>query len=122
MIAWSMLMVALPGWPPYLWLAADSVLAEVVVQLSLIVFTAVPLGSAPAMLVELFPAEDRLSGYSVAYNLGLGVVGGATPMLSTWLIDVTGDSTAQALYLVAMAVLAFVSLLVMKDRSREPLR
>ena len=121
-IALSMLMVALLGWPLYLWLAADSIVAAVVVQLSLIVFIAVPLGSAPAMFVELFPAEDRLSGYSVAYNLGLGVVGGATPMLSTWLIDVTGVSTAPALYLVAMAVLAFISLVLMKDRSREPLR
>lgn len=92
------------------------------VQFTLIIFIAVPLGSAPAMFVELFPARDRLSGYSVAYNLGLGVVGGATPMLSTWLIDTSGLSTAPAIYLVAMALLALASLLRMQDRSREPLR
>lgn len=121
-IAAAMFLLALLGWPLYHWLAADSWVAALVVQFTLIVLIAVPLGSAPAMFVELFPSRDRLSGYSVAYNLGLGVVGGTTPMLSTWLIDVSGLSTAPAIYLVAMALLALVSLLLMKDRSREPLR
>ncbi|EMP55757.1 major facilitator transporter [Marinobacter santoriniensis NKSG1] len=121
-IAGAMLCLAITGWPLYLWLVSDSILAAVVVQLLLITFIAVPLGSAPAMFVELFPARDRLSGYSVAYNLGLGVIGGTTPMISTWLIDVTGVSTAPALYLVVMAVIAFVALLFIPDRSREVLR
>jgi MHS family proline/betaine transporter-like MFS transporter len=82
---------------------------------------AAPLGSAPAMFVELFPARDRLSGYSVAYNLGLGVVGGATPMLCTWLIDVSGASVAPALVMAAMALLAAGATLWITDRSREAL-
>lgn len=122
LIAGAMLLLAIFGWPLYAWLANDSLLAAVVVQILLIVLIAAPLGSAPAMFVELFPARDRLSGYSVAYNLGLGVIGGATPMLSTWLIDVSGYSTAPAVYLVVMAVIAFVTLMTMGDRSREPLR
>jgi hypothetical protein len=48
------------------------------------VLIAVPLGSAPPILVELFPSEDRLTGYSNSFNLGVGVgvgvVGGITPM------------------------------------------
>ena len=36
---------------------------------------AVPIGSGPALFVEMFPESDRLSGYSVAFNVGLGVVG-----------------------------------------------
>ncbi len=93
----------------------------VVVQFGLAILLAVPLGAAPAMFVELFPARDRLSGYSVAYNLGLGVVGGATPMLATWLIKISGVSSAPAGLLVAGAALACISVLWIRDGSREPL-
>jgi MHS family proline/betaine transporter-like MFS transporter len=122
LIATAMLLLAVSGWPLYKWLAEDGLVAAIVVQSILIALIAVPLGSAPAMFAELFPARDRLSGYSVAYNLGLGVVGGTTPMLSTWLIDTTGRSTAPAAYLVLMAGVACVALLLIHDRSREPLR
>jgi MHS family proline/betaine transporter-like MFS transporter len=121
-IAASMLLLALVGWPLSYWLAIDGLVAAIIVQLVLIIFLAVPLGSAPAMFAELFPARDRLSGYSVAYNLGLGVIGGTTPMLSTWLIKTSGYSTAPAIYLVLMAAIAFITLLLMRDRSREALR
>jgi MHS family proline/betaine transporter-like MFS transporter len=83
---------------------------------------AVPLGSAPALFVELFPEPDRLSGYSVAFNLGLGVFGGLTPMIAASLIASTGAPTAPALYLAAVAVVAVFALALMPDRSRAPLR
>jgi MHS family proline/betaine transporter-like MFS transporter len=47
----------------------------------------------------MFPESDRLSGYSVAFNLGVGVFGGLTPMIATTLIAVTGFQTAAAMYL-----------------------
>jgi MHS family proline/betaine transporter-like MFS transporter len=71
--------------------------------------------------VELYPEEDRLTGYSLAYNLGLGVVGGTTPMMCTWLISTTGSPLAPALYLGALALLSLAALLRMQDRSREGL-
>jgi hypothetical protein len=43
-------------------------------------------------------------------------------MLSNWLIDATGHSTALAVYLVLMAGIAFIAILLISDRSREPLR
>ncbi|MGD8430189.1 MAG: MFS transporter, partial [Ectothiorhodospiraceae bacterium] len=121
-IAGSMLTMAVVSVPLYAWLAGDGLWGAVVVQCLLVALLAVPLGSAPAMFVELFPAVDRLSGYSVAYNLGLGVVGGATPMLATWFIEITGEPTAPAFLLAAMALVAFAVLLWMHDGSREPLQ
>ena len=79
-------------------------------------------GVAPALFVELFPTKDRLSGYSVAYNLGLGVVGGATPMIASWLISVTGNKNTLAVFMIGVAVIGVGALFWMKDRSREPLR
>jgi len=94
------------------------VLAAQLIFAVLIVF---PLGAAPALLVELFPTNVRLTGYSVAFNIGIGVVGGTTPMIATWLIDKTSVISAPAFYLSALSMVAVTALLMMNDRSREPL-
>ncbi|MGD8825060.1 MAG: MFS transporter [Myxococcales bacterium] len=121
LIAASMVLTALVSWPLYRWISADGVLAIAITQAALVILLAAPLGSAPAMFVELFPSRDRLSGYSVAYNLGLGVVGGATPMVCTWLIDVSGAASAPAVFMSGIALIAFATLWWIRDRSREPL-
>ena len=121
LIAGAMLLLALVSYPALEWLNSDYFWKAAMVQFLLIIPLAVPLGSAPAMFVELFPARDRLSGYSIAYNLGLGVVGGATPMLATWLIKTTGMSAAPGGLLAAAALLAVAAVLWIPDGSREPL-
>ena len=99
------------GWPELL--IAQTVFALLI---------AIPLGSAPAFFAEMFPREDRATGYSIAYNLGLGIVGGTAPMIATGLIDASGNDLAPAFYLLALAVVAILSVWTIRDRSREPLR
>jgi MHS family proline/betaine transporter-like MFS transporter len=123
-IGLSMLLLGLAAWPLYQWmLASGGSLTPVLTAHALsFLLLAVPLGSGPALFVELFPERDRLSGYSVAFNLGLGVFGGMTPMIAATLIATTGIVTAPAIYLAAAALLAVFALALMPDRSREPLR
>ncbi|HZK54213.1 MAG TPA: hypothetical protein VFC84_08485 [Desulfosporosinus sp.] len=83
---------------------------------------AVPLGVGPALFVELFPTAHRLTGYSVSFNLGMGVVGGTAPMIVTWLISRTGISIVPALYMLFWGIIAVITLLKMSDHSREALR
>lgn len=91
-------------------------------QFLLALIIAIPLGSAPAMLVELFPISDRLTGYSLSYNLGLGVAGGTAPMIATWLVSFTGYDGAPGAYLTLAGLVLAGALWLMQDRSREPLR
>ncbi|MBI1179499.1 MAG: MFS transporter [Alphaproteobacteria bacterium] len=91
-------------------------------QIALALLIALPLGAAPAMFVELFPVADRLTGYSLAYNLGLGVAGGTAPMVATWLISASGYDPAPGVYFAVGALVSVAGLLFMRDRSREPLR
>ena len=77
-------------------------------------------GTAPAMLAELFSSHFRVSGYSVAFNIGLGFGGGTAPLIATALIGPLGK-LAGAYYLTACALLSFVAVYFLSDRSREPL-
>jgi len=123
-IALSLLLLAIVAWPLYAWMldSGGSLTAVIAAHALAFLLLAVPLGSAPALFVELFPESDRLSGYSVAFNLGLGVFGGLTPMIAASLIATTGVLTAPAVYLAITASIAVVALMLMPDRSREPLR
>jgi len=107
--------------PLFLLLRHDSLFLVSFAQIIFGLLIAIPLGTAPAMLVELFPSDDRLTAYSLSYNIGSGVIGGTTPFVSTWLIDITGSSLAPCYYLIGWSIVAFVALALMPDRSREPL-
>ncbi|MDY6825347.1 MAG: MFS transporter [Thermodesulfobacteriota bacterium] len=110
------------AYPLLIWLSTGSLASVITVHIIFAILISVLCGVAPSLLVELFPTEDRLSGYSVAYNMGLGVVGGATPMICTWLISITGNRLALAGFMLIIAVIGLGALIWMKDRSREPLR
>ncbi|MGE0333936.1 MAG: MFS transporter [Gammaproteobacteria bacterium] len=106
----------------FAWMQVGGLAALIVGQIALGLILAVPLGVAPALFTELFPEEDRLTGYSIVFNAGLGVVGGLTPMLASWLILTTGSALAPVGVLASASALGTVALLWMRDRSREPLR
>lgn len=93
----------------------------VVAQFGFAVFLGMIMGTAPAMLAEIFPSHYRLSGYSFAFNIGLGFGGGTAPLIATALIEMTGENLAAAGYLMLGAAMSLVALYMMRDRSREPL-
>ena len=61
-------------------------------------------GAMIVTLAEVIPAELRTTGFSLAYSLATALFGGFTPALSTWLINVTGDRAAPALWMSFSAV------------------
>ena len=122
MIMLAMVLFALVTIPLFYWMQTGSLVSALITQLLLVVLVAIPSGAAPAMFVELFPAVDRLSGYSVSFNVGMGIVGGSTPMVITWLISKTGLTVVPAFYLFGWSLVGLLSLAWIRDRSREPLR
>jgi MHS family proline/betaine transporter-like MFS transporter len=120
----AFLLLGLVSWPLYQWMVASGGALWPVIVTHAVTFAllAIPLGSAPALFVEMFPACDRLSGYSVAYNVGLGIFGGMTPMIATSLIAGTGLSVVPALYIGVATLVAVIALALTPDRSRAPLR
>ncbi len=118
----AFVIMAVVSYPLFHLLNFDNLALILVGQIIFAFLIAVPLGSAPATLLELFPTEDRLSGYSISFNTAMGVVGGTTPMMATWLISVTDNSFAPSIYLALFGLIAVVGLIKMIDGSREPLK
>lgn len=119
----AMFVIAIAGMVPlFSLLATGSLYPVILAHIGLMVLIAAPLGQAPALFVEQFPTRDRLTAYSITYNIGLGVFGGTTPMIATWLIDTSGNIYAPAYYATMLLAISTIALLFMRERSREALR
>ena len=56
-------------------------------------------GAMVVALTEIVPAEVRTAGFSLAYALATALFGGFTPLVSTWLIEATGDKAAPGMWM-----------------------
>jgi MHS family proline/betaine transporter-like MFS transporter len=111
-VAWSGIALAWRGGIAGVWTA----------QLGFAFLLALIMAAEPATLAELFRSEFRLSGYSVSFNLGIGIAGGTAPIVATALIGATGNEMAPAWYLMLGSAVAAGTAFLMADRSGQPLR
>lgn len=78
-------------------------------------------GTLASFLAEIFPTHVRYSGFALSFNTANTLLGGTTPLISTWLITVTGSAIAPAYFLTAVAVIAFLTLITSHVRLRSNL-
>ncbi len=101
---------------PLFWLfnTGRPVLIALGFSVGMIIF-AMLYGPMGAFLPELYGTRLRYSGAAVSYNLG-GVLGGAlAPIIATQLLASTGASWAISVYILAMAVVTFVSVFLLSE-------
>ncbi len=67
-------------------------------------------GGLAVLMYAQLPANLRCTVLSIGFNLGVGVVGGLTPLIATLLIEKTHDVLAPGWYLAAAAALSLVAL------------
>jgi len=85
----------------------------VVGQIVLAMLVGAASGVLPATMAELAPWRVRCTVLSVAYNLGMALLGGTTPLVAAWLLSRTGVAVAPAWYLTAAGALAFVAAILL---------
>ncbi len=61
-------------------------------------------GPLAAFLVELFPTRIRYTAMSLPYHLGIGVLGGLTPLIASSLVAQTGNNYMGLAYPILVAV------------------
>ncbi len=69
-------------------------------------------GAAMASLTEMVPAEVRTTCFSLAFALANALFGTFTPLLSTYLIQATGDRASPGYWLMAAAASGGIAALV----------
>ncbi len=77
----------------------------------------------PALMTEMFPARVRYTGLSVSYNISLAIFGGTTPLISTWLIKISGgDVWMPAYYLISTCLVAIITTFFIPETYKKELK
>ncbi|WED43774.1 MFS transporter [Legionella cardiaca] len=116
---WQVLMVGAVSFlflsiPLYLLLKEGSTDAIFVSQTIFAFMVALSYAVIPAILLELFPIAFRYTGLSLSYNLANAFFGGTSAAVATSLIHATGILYMPGIYLTLIAMVTFVTLLLLK--------
>ncbi len=107
----------LSAYPMLSWLVAImSFVNMLVTELWLSFLYASYNGAAVVALTEVMPVHVRTAGFSLAYSLATAIFGGFTPMISTWLIGITGDKAAPGYWMTFAAVCGLAATLLLYSR------
>jgi MHS family proline/betaine transporter-like MFS transporter len=114
-------MGGLIGGLPLFWLLNHpSELLAQLGQLGLVMLMGLYYGALPATLVEAAPPTVRCTVVGLGYNLCLGLFGGLSPLVATWLVERTGDEMAPAFLIMASAAVTFGTILYFPESYRSP--
>jgi len=88
-------------------------LSAMIASLSLVMFPGVV--AALTTMAEIFPAEIRAAGISLAYALTVTIFGATTQVAVTWLLEVTGSPLAPAGYIIVTSVISIIAMMMMRE-------
>jgi MHS family proline/betaine transporter-like MFS transporter len=104
------------GAVPFFWLMYHANIAYAMVgQLYFAVIIGLFIGSEPVLMVEAAPARIRCTATSVGYNLSIGIAGGLSPLVATWLVARTDDQLSPAFLVMAAAAISFLAVLRFRE-------
>jgi MFS transporter, MHS family, citrate/tricarballylate:H+ symporter len=102
------------AYPALSWLVAGPTFSKMLaVELLFSFYFGVYNGAMVAALSELVPRHVRATCFSLAFSLAAALFGTATPLVSTWLIDQTGDKAAPGFWLMFAGLCGIVSTLTL---------
>lgn len=103
----SSTLILLASYPALLLLTKYPTLETLVsIQAAFAILIAAYTAPAGGAIAQLFPADIRSTGISIAYNFAVTIFGGFAPFIATWLIGSTGNALAPAWYVGAAALIA----------------
>jgi MHS family citrate/tricarballylate:H+ symporter-like MFS transporter len=113
----------LTAYPALAWLvAAPSFVNMLIVLLWLSFLYGSYNGAMVVALTEIVPVEVRTAGFSLAYALATALFGGFTPLMSTWLIEATGNKAAPGLWMAFAGGCGLIATILVYSRERVQFR
>jgi MFS transporter, MHS family, citrate/tricarballylate:H+ symporter len=103
-------LAAVTAYPALSWLIAHPSFGDMVlVELWLSFLYGSYNGATIVALTEIIPVQVRTTGFSLAYSLATALFGGMTPLVSTWLIEATGDKAAPGYWMACAGAVSLVA-------------
>jgi MHS family proline/betaine transporter-like MFS transporter len=90
--------------------STQNIVVMIIVIEVLAIIMALALAPVMPMIAELFPTKVRASGFGIAYNASQAIFGGTCTFIATWLIKVTGNPNAIAVYLVVLCLITWLDI------------
>jgi len=108
---------------PLFWLMHQGQVALVMIgQLGFVLSVGTFIGVQPSVMVEEVPASIRCTAIALGYNITLGIIGGLSPLVATWLVHRTENDLAPAYMVMVAAAVSFLSVRLFKENSRAVLQ
>lgn len=105
------------AYPTLNWLVHNISFANlIVVLLYFSFFFGMYNGIMIATLAESMPPRVRTVGFSLAFSLATAILGGVTPMVSTFIIEKTGNASMPAMWLMFAATYSLLASLYLCKR------
>jgi MFS transporter, MHS family, proline/betaine transporter len=89
-------------------------------QLGLVLIFGLYGGTLPVTLVEAAPLKLRCTAVALGYNVSLGVIGGLTPLVASWLVARTADEIAPGFLMMVAAAVTLLTILRFPETYRTP--
>lgn len=106
--------------PLYAWLTNEPSISKLlIVQMIISVFVAAFFGVFSTVMAEMFPANVRSVGMSMAYNVAVMIFGGFAQFIVTWLIRTTGSPMSPAYYVMFGVALGLLASFFVRERAHD---
>ena len=113
MLIYSTIGLILLLYPFYLSMQQGSILFMAIIAFAFCMLFTVLSAIIPCIMSELFPTRVRFTCVGLSFNLVDAVIGGFTPVISLWLIHLTGNQGSFCAYLLLCAVLSLTGYLML---------
>jgi len=90
-------------------------------QLGFIVALGMSWGVQPSIMVEATPPGARCTVIALSFNVTMGLVGGVTPLVATWLVARTNNDLSPAFLIMGAAAVTFLATLSFGESYRNRL-
>ncbi len=102
--------------PAFLYVVHVRSVFSLAVMIAVLSLVMVP-GAVAALttMAEVFPAQTRAAGISLAYALTVTIFGATTQIVITWLIEVTGSPLAPAVYIIVTSLISIGAMMLMRE-------
>lgn len=113
-------LITILAWPLF-WLMHQAPIELVYLgQLGFSVAAGLYLGAQPAFMVKVIPPVVRCTAAGLGYNITLGIAGGLSPMVATWLVHRTQDDLSPAYMIVVAGLLTLLALWSIREPQARP--